>query len=336
MGDEIPVEFVISNGGTTDYIYDDRTYDRSGRMPEYELTVKSADGKTLPELDYGGFSGGLSGQGTLHPGNVFTKAIPLNLWAVPPSPGQYTVTGAYSGGFGHPIQPLHSAPMTITVLPRTESEMDAYINDLTNRAGVDWTRLAFTGSPKIVPCLLNGMYHGDDSFWTAKALAVYLPHTDSIKQQMIEAALKWGLADNMIYVLEKYNLPDKEWVPLIARSLHEDSPDTWGAGARAAAPGHYDDTLTPRLMAIATGTNAASGQAIWALAMNRTDASVETLKSLLKSPNQDVRSTTEKAICVAYCYRGYYHGQKLKPDDFDKNFQAPSTYLDLVQGKSKP
>ena len=153
---------------------------------------------------------------------------------------------------------------------------------------------------------------------------------------MIEAALKWGLADNLVYVLENYNLSEMEWVPLIARSLREDSPSTWAAGARAAAPGHYDDSLTPRLIAIATGEDGARDQAIWALAMNRTDASVETLKALLNNPNKDIRLTTEKAICVAYCYRGYYHGQKLKPDDFDKKFQESSTYLDLVEGKSKP
>jgi hypothetical protein len=335
MGDEIPVEFVVSNGGTADYTYANRTYDRSGRMGEYEISVKTADGKTLPDVNYGGMVGGLFGQGTLHPGEFFIKTIPLNLWGMPPSAGQYSVTGIYHGSMGNSSS-IRSVPITVTVLPRTEAEMDAYINELTNHGGVDWMRLAFTGSPKIVPCLLNGMYHGGDSFWIGKALAVYLPHTDQIKEQVIEAAMKLGLADNMIYVLENYHLPDKEWMPLISRSLREDSPGTWEAGARAVAPGHFDDAFTQRLIAIATGKSGARDQAIWALAMNRTDASVETLKALLNNPDKDVRLTTGKAICVAYCYRGYYHGQKLRPDDFDKKFQESSTYLNLVEGKSNP
>jgi hypothetical protein len=338
MGDKIPVEFVISNGGTADYTYANRTYDRSGRIDEYELTVKSSCGKTLPPLNYGGLAGGLFQTAILHPGQIFIKTIPLNLWVVPPSPGQYTITGIYHGSFGNPTQQLSgicSGPITATILPRSEVEMDAYINNLTNHGGVDWMKLAFTGSQKTVPCLLNGMYHGGDSFWIAKALVVYLPHTDSIKQQIIETALKEGLADNMVYVLQNYQLSNREWVRLIARSLREDSPGTWEAGARAAVPGHFDDTLTSRLIAIANGNSGARDQAILALAMNRTSIAVRTLKTLLENPDKEVRLATEEAICVAYCSRGYYHGEKLKPDDFDKKFQEPSTYLNLVQGKSE-
>jgi len=337
MGDEIPIEFVISNGGTADFTYANPAYDRSGRIAAYEIIVKTPAGQTLPDLDFRGFSGGLFGTGLLHPGETFAKTIPLNLWAMPPTAGQYRITGVYHGSLGSFGQAgVPSAPITLTILPRTDAEMDAYLNSLTNHGGVDWRRLAFTGSPKIVPFLLDGMYHGGDSFWISKALAVYLPHTDEIEAQVVAAVSKWGLVDGLIYVVESYHLSEKQWVPLIAQSLRADSPGTWEAGARAAAPGHYDDTLTARLIAIATGTNDASDAAIWALAMNRTDASVATLQTLLNSPHEAVRLTTEKAICAAYCYRGYYYGQKLKPDDFDKKFQDPATYLALVQGKSKP
>jgi len=37
LGDEIPVVFVISNRGTTNFDYEARDGDRSGRMPEFEL-----------------------------------------------------------------------------------------------------------------------------------------------------------------------------------------------------------------------------------------------------------------------------------------------------------
>src|SRR5215469_7426532 len=124
MGDEIPVEFVISNGGSTDFHYLDRDYDRNGRMQEYALTVKSADGKIIPDAraKYGAYVfGGLGGLTALGPGESFTKTIPLNLWAIPPVPGQYTVTGTYWGSVYSVQSPsgIHSAPITITVLPRT-------------------------------------------------------------------------------------------------------------------------------------------------------------------------------------------------------------------------
>lgn len=234
LGDEIPIEFIISNGGVANYEYDDHNYDRSGRMPEYQLAVTSGDGNVIPDprAKYpAGIFGGLGSMGILHPGEFFTKTIPLNLWATIKLPGQYTVTGAYLGNYG--LQPgVKSAPINITVLPRTELELDAYISNLTNQlSGINVThrlerdpilmKLAFTCSPKIVPFMLNEMYASDYDSWAAQALVVYVPHSDATRRQIIETALQHGLAEGMDYVLNQYGCTKEERQAILARSLAE-------------------------------------------------------------------------------------------------------------------
>jgi hypothetical protein len=357
LGDEIPVEFVISNHGTANYAYENRDYDRSGRMPEYQLTVKSADGKAIPDPfeDYlAAMGGGLSSLRVLHPGEFFTKTIPLNLWAMIKLPGQYMVTGAYLGNdgiFDQRQAGVQSDPINVTILPRTELEMDTYISDLTNQfAGINAAhglerdpilmKLAFTCSPKIVPFMLNKMYARRDNFsgynfWEAEALVVYVPHSDVIRRKIVETATQRGLSEGMDYVLHQYGCTGKEWRVIIGRSLAEDNPHSWAAGAMAAQ-GEADDTFVPRLIAIATGaTNEITRvRAIFALAMNRTGESVKTLKSLLNDPNEVIRSITEVAIRQAYCYCGRYGGKPLRPDDFEKKLQRSANFSNSSETNS--
>ena len=242
LGDEIPIVFVISNVGGADYRYDDHNADSSGWMPEYQMTVKSADGRTIPDLHKNyqeGASEWLGSTRVLHPGESFSKTIPLNLWAMLKTPGIYRVTGVYHGRFGSGPS-VESAPISLKVLPRTEMEMDVYISDLTNQlaklaaikvAEVNWDlpalrdkllkRLAFTGSPKIVPSVLNDIYAGDDSSWAAEALIVYVPHTDETRAQIVGRALQHGLAEGMDQVLHAYGCTGEERQAILKRSLAE-------------------------------------------------------------------------------------------------------------------
>lgn len=339
LGDEIPIEFVISNIGTTHFPYADRTSDRSGRMPEFAITVQTSEGKTLPDARANrpaGISGGLYGVESIGPKEFFSRTIPLNLWAIPPSPGQYMVTGTYLGGDGYgAIQPpsgIHSEPIRITILPRTESEMDAYICALTNEisaaksAGRDWQpsveKLTYTCSPKIVPFMLNEMYESRYNFWEAEALVVYVPHSDAVRKQIVAAAVHRGLAGGMDYVLNQYHGTAEEWRRAITRSLVKDNQGCWATGA-LSAQNYPDDAFMPRLIDIAlNGTNDVSRfPAIYALSCNRTDASVEALRALLNSTNAEISSTAQGAIHQAYFRGGESKGRPLRPDDFDKKFQ---------------
>jgi hypothetical protein len=80
------------------------------------------------------------------------------------------------------------------------------------------------------------------------------------------------------------------------------------------------DEFTPQLIALVNDPgNWAWQEAVYALALNRTDDGVKTLKSLLASTNQ----TAAEAIRYAYTNQLHYRGRPLKPDDFDKEYQQP-------------
>jgi hypothetical protein len=356
-GDEISVEFRITNRGTNDYKYEDRNYDRSGRMGEYKLVAKNESGETVPDprANSAGFwmMGGIFQYAILKPGQSFTKIIPLNRWALVKEPGRYTVVGTnFVYSYSTNVITISSDPITITVLPRTAKEMDAYINDLTNQiAAIPPVRfitstqmpenvratnsvtdpklsnlvikLMYTCSPKIVPALLNTMYEpASGGFWESEALLFYVPHSGEVKQAIIVIASQHGLANGMVRVLSEYGCTNREDLQaLIERSLAPDNPQSWIAGALAAQQ-YADDSFTPRLIALATEPqNVARTQAIYALAANRTDEGVKTLKALLNDPDLTIRKATKDAIRTAYDGRGIWQGRPLKPEDFDAKFR---------------
>jgi hypothetical protein len=360
MGDEISIEFLITNHGADDYRYANRTYDRGGRMSEYALLARAESGAAVADLRGGDktprFGGGLHSPVVLHPGESATRVIALNRWALIKEPGHYKVVGTY---FGEPFrdapdQAVSSKPITINVQPRTVQEMEAYINDLaTQMAAIPPARfitstrmpenvlvtnsvfdrrldslaerLAYTCSPKIVPTLLDAMYKPASSgFWEAEALLYYVPRSEETKRAIVATAAERGLAEAMEYVLVNYGCSEEEMRASIERSLRLDSPRTWSAGAMAAQS-HPNDAFTPRLIAMATDKRIdenARVRAIYALAANRTDQSVQTLKSLVGDPDESIRSGVKRAINTAYNYRGRWTGRPLKPDDFDPALRA--------------
>jgi hypothetical protein len=354
MGDEIPIEFRITNHGTNDYKYADRTYDRSGRMDEYMLTAKDESGKIIPDprknFKGGWFGGGLFGYQLLKPGQSFTKTIPLNRWALIKKPGHYVVMGTYmENSFSTNILTSSSDPITVTVLPRTEKEMDEYIGSLTNeiaslspgqiypyghyKSGETGPspelngllmKLMYTCSPQIIPALLSTMYlPGHGGFWESEALLFYVPRSDEIKRKIIAEAGKRGLADGMQFILSQYGCNREDFQPLIERSLATDSPQSWVAGTQAAQE-FGNDAFNPRLIALATEPqNVARTQAIYALAENRTDDGVRALKTLLNDPDPKIQETTAQAIRTAYLYRGNCQGRPLNPEDFDEKYRRP-------------
>ena len=333
-GNEIPIQFIISNRGTVDYKYNGRNYDRGGRMWEYKLVAKTASGGVVPDARQHfqpGMLGGLGQFGVLHPGKSYSKVIALNLWALMNAPGRYEVTGVYSDDPGHST----SDPITITVLPRTEAEMHDYIQELTNNVGPSGMsedlvkKLMYTCSPEIVPILLKVMSteEGNAKFWATAGLADYVPHSQEARKAILDAAIKYGLnGTGLEQVLLDHEFGNEEVKPVIERSLAADNPGGWRAGVWLALH-YFDDAFTMRLTAIANDPNArwdTRSVAMRVLTFHRTDAGVKAIKALLKDPAPDMLNPLAETI-----ENGYAHLDKdptakpLKPEDFSAEDLRP-------------
>jgi HEAT repeat protein len=111
--------------------------------------------------------------------------------------------------------------------------------------------------------------------------------------------------------------------PLIERALAPDNEQDWAAGAGLAQQ-FGDDAFTERLVAIAkTPRISAQTAAIEALAYNRTDDGVKTLKELMSDPHQNIWTPLAFAIQNAYNYRRDAMGRPLRPDDFTAEDMKP-------------
>ena len=340
VGDKIPIVFVIKNEGTTQYKYGDRNYDRSGRMPEYELSASDKQKNAVSDpraKRQGGPGGGLTGEGRLAPGESYEKTVALNRWALLTNPGVYKVTGVYHLEGNWPG--ITSQSIWIKLLPRSDDEMLGYITDLSVQLADAYDgqaraalvrKLMYTCDRRIVPSLIEAMYKRDAaSYWAGEAFHYYLPDDREIGNALLIAAEKRGLAGGMFWTLKECAFNGEKIKPLIEVSLSPKHPHAWPEGALAAQQ-YPADSFTPRLIAIATDPKStARQQAIYALALNRTDESVATLKKLLREPappkpkGQTIRQTTENAIRAAYLYRGNSKGRRLRKDDFDARYQKP-------------
>jgi hypothetical protein len=84
------------------------------------------------------------------------------------------------------------------------------------------------------------------------------------------------------------------------------------------------DALTAKLVTLAMSPQEATrNSAIYALALNRTDEGIKTLKKLLNDPDPKVSKMAEDAIRHAYTDRGDARGRPLLPGDFDPKYGAP-------------
>ena len=187
-GDEIPITFVLTNVGTTNYAFTDRSYDRSGRLWDYRLRAEDdrglpvPDPRTLFSRGQAYIGGGLGTPSELQPGLRVTKTIALNLWAVVTEPGVYMVRGSYTTDNG---QSVESPALTLRVLPRTYEEMGRHIEELATQlqdasdceARVQLIqRLMYTADRRAAKPLLElSAQDSNSAFWIREAFTYYLP-----------------------------------------------------------------------------------------------------------------------------------------------------------------
>ena len=356
VGDKISIEFILSNHGTADYKYWN-FYDFDQRSGDCELSAATASGVAVPDprSRYKGspITSVTSLEYVLHPGESSTNIIALNHWALMKEAGGYEVRGAFVARFfsTNPVAPVKAEPIRITVLPRTQEEMHDYVRGLTNQIAARLPiqpgqnggrydpvlndlleKLMYSCSPEMVPTLLGVLYEpgpaGNHTDLATEGLLNYAPQTEDTGKAIFEAAAKQGLNENMNYLFWFYDpakAEKEEMKPLIERALEPQNSGQWQAGATLARD-YYDNAFLARLIAIASGTNTpdnARGEAMAALALNRTDEGVKTLKTLLNDPDPNISKRAEQAIRQAYTSRGNARGRPLRPDDFDAKFQQP-------------
>lgn len=329
LGDEIPITFVVTNVGRDSYEYNDRNYDRSGRMGEFELSATregggpAADPRAAAKRGYIG--GGLGGFGKLAPGASFAKTIPLNLWALLDAPGRYTITGRYVAERNAGV--VQAQPIVLVVRERSAEAMGRYVSGLAVALASSKTpenrdrlvqRLAFTRDVRAVPFLLDAMDSGgNQSFWASEAFFYFLPRTPAVTGQVIAHAREHGLAEATVPVLEDLGADPEIIRSLIAASLEPARRASWYAAA-VAAQRIGDDRFMARLIAIASSEDAGEIRipAIHAVAMHRTDEGVAALKRWLSDADPKIRGQAADAIRIAYHSRGLAQGRPLRPDDF--------------------
>jgi hypothetical protein len=290
----------------------------------------------------------------LRPREKYSTTTYLNSWALVTRPGTYQITGVYEpsttyrpGEVPHSPISVTSSPVSVTIRTRPQAELDEYIHSLVPQLSSPGdaynvvARLAFTGSPQIVPILLDLMYSGRGAYLgyldlVPNLLVGYVPQSEEIWTNIFTTAKQRGLRASMRELLERYDLrlhgPDKKQItaasmfPVIVRSLAEDNPLCWQAGAEAARR-YPNGAYISRLIAIATRPQARDRRenSIYALAEYRTDETVRALRLLLNDADPVIRKLTADHIRNVYQYQKLHmltdSSLCLRDDDFDASFR---------------
>jgi hypothetical protein len=200
-------------------------------------------------------------------------------------------------------------------------------------------KLMFTCNPKAVPTLLHlmdqdGPRSGDWGWWVPEALSCYVPRTKETWQIILDEVARHGLNHKLESLLAQYDFNAADMKPIIERALAVNNVGEWRFGAMLAANTFYDDAFTSRLITIALDSNAppnytdriigedlswntVRAAAISALALNRTDAGVKALRSLLNDPDPQICVLLCQAIMGEFDSRQKTPtGRHLQPEDF--------------------
>jgi len=313
-GEPIDVAFTGANEGETPFRYDDRNYDRSGRMDEYALEVTDEQERRLddPRKLWGGAwpGGGASGRGEIGPGDSFTKHIYLNQWVMPLSPGRHTVVGVYypDPWDRTPKQAaVRSGPVEIEVRARTEKDMEAHVTSL----GVELQSteperrvqavryLGFTGSPHALPYVISSLY--DDArnvAFRASEAFMYMAEKDASIEALLAALNQRGPSRAIQYLFDRYEVPKSQTLAPTVRGLSDADPVRRAAAAGALVR-YYEmgePALDPLLGALKDEDPQVRQAAAGALYNYRMPKATEALLGASEDPEESVREVAARVL----------------------------------------
>jgi hypothetical protein len=309
VGDEVPITFIVTNVGGASFDYGPSPPYRFGAL---EFDLQAFDELQRPVIDpqsIGFPAGGIAGSILSTPlvlgiGDSFEETLPLNEWASLRQPGQFTVRGTYHDSGAT----FESEPVTVSIAPRSRSDMLRYVAALQDR----WTRattkaerdqavrrIAYTFDARALPTLLDAM-HDDAGFAASQGIVHYLPITTQSVDRIVRDFETRGLPPDGVFVLLGVGASEAQIVRVIDRSLQGDRRSSWPTAAFGATL-YGDDRLMPQLIAIAeTIGEPARIHAVQAIANNRTDEGVAALKRLLDDADPELHLHIVEAIRAAY------------------------------------
>jgi beta-lactamase regulating signal transducer with metallopeptidase domain len=137
VGDEIPIEVAIANCSPEDLEYCDHPDGSGVHAGQFGLAAFDQHGRAVPDSSAATPEGSeeqATTRAVLRPGQSWARTVALNRWALITQAGKYRVVGTFTcpaKSHDDPtIREIRSAPITITVHPRSQHERAEHIQRL--------------------------------------------------------------------------------------------------------------------------------------------------------------------------------------------------------------
>jgi HEAT repeat protein len=323
LGDEIPIIFTIKNNGRGRFPKDKhwmenlpwvwRNQEAVSVLHRLKLEARDEKGRLCQSPGLAALSESLAAVRSieLDRGESCQRTIAVNAQVLMSKPGTYAITGSLVNTrvLGPEYAIAHSEETKIVVVGRTNNEMAEYLEKLVEEfrtakssAARDLAirHLVYTRDSRAVPILLDVEYAGTAPSLTEAAFSWYLPIAEETRDMIWASAKEQGLTESILFALRRFGCDDAEIEHLILRSLASENQRAVWAGLLGAVD-FPNDSYTALLVELAKGGELRIRyRAMRALACNRTEEGVKTLRETLESSDEDIVKAARNAIWTAY------------------------------------
>lgn len=323
LGDEIPIIFTIKNNGKGRFPEDKHWMENLPWawpkqsdvlvLPRLKLEARDEKGRLCQSPGLAALPEGVNAAQSieLDRGESCQRTITVNTQVLISKPGRYAISGSLVNQrvLGPEYAIAHSEQVEIVARRRTDDEMSEHLEELVEKFRTAKTsaardlairQLAYTRDSRAVPILLEVEYAGIAPSLTEAAFSWYLPIGEETRDMIWASAKEQGLTESIFFALRRFGCDDAQLEQLILRSLaSENQRDVW-AGLWGAVD-FPNDSYTALLVELAKrGELRIRNRAMRALACNRTEEGVKTLRETLESSDEDIVKAAMNAIWTAY------------------------------------
>ena len=323
LGDEIPIIFTIKNNGKGRFPEDKHWMENLPWawpkqsdvlvLPRLKLEARDEKGRLCQSPGLAALPEGVDAAQSieLDRGESCQRTITVNTQVLISKPGRYAISGSLVNQrvLGPEYAIAHSEQVEIVARRRTDDEMGEHLEKLLKEyrtAGSSAARdlairqLAYTRDSRAVPILLEVEYAGIAPSLTEAAFSWYLPIADETRDMIWASAKEQGLTESIFFALRRFGCDDAKVEHLILGSLASENPRAVWAGLLAVVD-FPNDSYTSLLVELAkVGESRIRARALRALAFNRTEEGVNTLRETLESSDEDIVKAAMNAIWTGY------------------------------------